>query len=60
VGVLAAQDRAVQLIFEHQIDAVDALADDPLDATRARRAGADDFQFSFCHDDGLLRLSRSN
>ena len=50
VGVLAAQDRAVQLVFEHQVDAVNALADDALDAAHARRARTDDFEFSFGHD----------
>jgi hypothetical protein len=59
VGVLAAQDRAVQLIFEHQVDAVDALADHPLDAAHASWARTDDFEFRFRHDDGLLiRLSK--
>src|SRR5262245_7580418 len=57
VRVLAAQDRTVQLVFEHQVDAIDALADDPLDAAHASRAAADNFQFSFGHDDGLLRLT---
>ena len=46
----AAQDRAVQLVFEHQVDAVDAFADDALDAAHARRARTDDFEFSFGHD----------
>ena len=42
--------RAVQLVFEHQVDAVDALADDPVDAAHARRARTDDFEFRFGHD----------
>ncbi len=50
VGVLAAQYRALQLVFEHQVDAVNALADDAVDAAHSGRAGADDFEFSFCHD----------
>src|SRR5262245_11085312 len=48
--VLAAQDRAMQLVFEHQIDAVNALADDALDAAHAGGARTDDFQFRFGHD----------
>src|SRR4029453_6081623 len=50
MGVLAAQNRAMQLVFEHQVDAVDALADDALDAAHAGRARTDDFQFRFGHD----------
>src|SRR3989338_6807295 len=50
VGVLAAQNAAMQLVFEHQIDAVDALTCDALDAAYPGRAGAHDFEFGFCHD----------
>ena len=54
VGVLAAQDRAVQLVFEHQVDAINTLADDTFDAAHAGRARTDNFEFNFGHDDGLL------
>src|SRR5262245_42002558 len=50
VGVLAAQNRSMQLVFEHQVDAVDALADDALDTAHAGGARTDDFQFRFGHD----------
>ena len=50
MGVLAAQNRPMQLVFEHQVDAVDALADDALDAAHAGGARTDDFQFRFGHD----------
>src|SRR3990170_1372154 len=54
MGVLTTQDGAVQLVLEHQIDAVDALTDDALDAAHSGWTCTDDFEFSFCHDDGLL------
>src|SRR5438874_769400 len=60
VSVLAAQDCAMQLVFEHHIDAVNALADHALDAAHSRRARTDHFEFSFCHDGSLLKLSGSN
>jgi len=50
VGVLAAQYCALQLVFEHQVDAVYTLADDAVDAAHSCRAGADDSKFSFSHD----------
>src|SRR5262245_23337866 len=50
VRVLAAQNRAMQLIFEHQVDTVNALADDALDAAHAGGTRTDDFQFRFGHD----------
>src|SRR4030095_1003783 len=49
MGVLAAENRPMQLVFEHQVDAVDALADDALDAAHAGGARTDDFQFRFGH-----------
>jgi hypothetical protein len=47
--ILAAQNAAVQLVFEHHIDAVNALADDALDAAESSGARADDPEFSFRH-----------
>src|ERR1044071_5244711 len=49
VGVLAAQDRAVKLVLEHQVDTVNAFADDAIDAAQARRARTADFEFRFGH-----------
>ena len=49
VGVLASQDRAMQLIFEHQIDAIDTLADDALYPALSGGAAADDFEFRLGH-----------
>jgi hypothetical protein len=50
MGVLAAQNRPMQLVFEHQVDAVDAFADDALNAAHAAGARTDDFKFRFGHD----------
>jgi hypothetical protein len=53
VGILAPQNCTVKLVFQHQIDAVNAFADDALDAAHARRTRTDDFELCFGHDDGL-------
>jgi hypothetical protein len=40
----------MELIFEHQVDAVDALPDDALDSAYTGRARTDNFEFSFGHN----------
>src|SRR5207249_9742864 len=49
VSVLASQDAAVELVFQGQVDAVNAGADDALDAAHSRGAGAYYRVFNFCH-----------